>query len=224
MGWKPPLREGITPVDRMNDIVLCCDDRLRMARSLQEMTDEWRFFTVGCVYTYGGLDVNIVAEFTQQHEDPDCSVMTIHAGQPLFTGICPPGWPDKTRELDHELCAVPLEYWDGLRNWIGSASMVDRKRNRFAQATIQDLEIVDYIAVSNAIVARVKPPTVMIAAFGVDGTKHHVGFSPRIAGPKDTARVIKLPIRKETRAAGPVDPGRRLEPVRDNAATSCQPG
>ena len=77
MGWRPPLPEGISGVDRMNRIALHCDDTLREARSLKELTADWMFFTVGCIYTYGGLDRDILAEFTRTHDDPDCSVMTI---------------------------------------------------------------------------------------------------------------------------------------------------
>ena len=86
--------------------------------------------------------------------------------------------------------------------FITQTGIVDRRRGRYAQASWQDLEIVDYLAVRNAIVADAKVPTVMITAFGVDGTHYHVGFSPRVAGPRDTAVVIHLAIRPETKQIG----------------------
>lgn len=202
MTWKPIFPEGITPVQRANALALHCDDRLKLARSLKEMTADWKFFTVGCVYTYGGLDYNIIAEYTQTHEDNDCCVMTITANRPIFTNMCTPGWPDKDRGLERELCAVPLEYWEGLRDRVGQTGMVDRKRGRYAQATIQELEIVDHLAVDNAIVAAAKPPTVMITAFGIDSMHHRVAFAARTSGPFDKAVVIKLPFREETRRIG----------------------
>jgi hypothetical protein len=198
MSWKPLLPEGITPVQRGDIVALHCDDTLHAARSLREMTADWVFFTVGCIYTYGGLDCNIVAEFTQTHADHDCCVMTIRSDRPIFTGMCTPSWPDKARGIEHELCAVPMEYWDGLKSFIGQAGMVDRRRGRYAQSTLQELEIVDFIAVNNAIVASAKPPTVKIAAFGVDGNYHHVAFVPQTEGPHTTARVVRLPIREQT--------------------------
>lgn len=202
MPWKPPLPEGITPVDRANRIVLYCDDTLRMARSLKEMTVDWHFFTIGCIYTYGGLDVNVIAEYTQTHEDPDCGVMTITANRPIFVGIRTPGHPDRERLFDNELWATPLEYWPGLRERLVEISMVDRKKGRFARTTVQELEIVDHVAVDNAIVAGAKPPTLTITAFGIDGTQHHAVFTPQIDGPYAKARVVKLPIRDETRQIG----------------------
>jgi hypothetical protein len=204
MTWKPPLPEGLGPAQRRDSLVLHCDATLRAARSLGEMAADWQFFTIGCLYSYGGLDGDIIAEFTQTHADPDCSVMKLNATRPLFDGICPPGWKAAAaaRQLDNELLAVPREYWDELRGQLVGTAMVDRRRGRFARATVQDLEIVDPMAVDNAIVATPRPPTLTIAAFGVDGTHHHVGFVPRVAGPYDRAAVIKLPIRPETIRVG----------------------
>lgn len=202
MGWKPILPEGITPVQRANAMALHCDDTLRLARSLKEMTVDWHFFTKGCIHTYGELDCDPVAEYTQTHEDHDCCVMTITAQRSIFTGICTPSWPDKTRRLEHELCATPLEYWAGLRDRLAEISMVDRRKGRFARTTIQELEIVDHLAVDNAIVPSVQIPTVMITAFGIDGTHHHAVFASQTTGPYDQARVIRLPIREETRQMG----------------------
>jgi hypothetical protein len=202
MAWKPLIPEGVSPAQRLDILALHCDDTLRATRSLKELTADWKFFTIGCIYTYGGLDYNILLEYSQNHPDPDFAVLSLCAQRPLFTGMCPPGWPDKDRRLEHELCATPLEYWEGLRDWIAQIGLVDRKRGRYAQATMQDLEIVDNLAVDNAIVASSRPPTITIAAFGIDGTHYHIGFASRTAGPHDTAAVIKLPIRDETRRVG----------------------
>lgn len=202
MSWKPAFPEGITLVQRADIMARHCDDTLRAARSLKEMTADWAFFTVGCIYTYGGLDHNVIAEYTQAQPDHDCCVMSLRSGRPIFTGMCTPGWLDKTRRIEHELCAVPLEYWDGLRDRLSEISMVDRKKGRFARTTIQELDIVDFLAVANALVPSIQIPTLTITAFGIDGTHHHVVFAPQTTGPHDTVRVVKMPIREETRQMG----------------------
>jgi hypothetical protein len=202
MGWKPLLPEGISGVDRTNRIALHCDDTLRAAGSWKEMTSDWMFFSVGCIYTYGGLDRDIVAEFTSRHGDPDCSVMRLQSIRPFFSGMCPPGWKADPHEVENVLLATPLEYWEDLRTFIAQTGLVDRKRGRYAQPVAQELEIVDYLAVYNAIIAEPRPPTITITAFGIDGTHYHVGFAARTANPQDTAAVVHLPIRPETKRVG----------------------
>jgi hypothetical protein len=197
------LPEGITPVQRIQMVALHCSDRLRGARSLKSMTNDWQFFTVGCLYTFGGLDYDVVAEYTHTHPDADCTVMTLQAQYPIFTGMCPPGWPDRARLLERQLWAMPLEFWPGLRDRIAEVGMVDRKRGRYAQATvIEELEIIDHLAIQHAVVTTANLPTVKIAAFGIDGTHCRVGFASRVSGPHDKAAVVRLPINEKTRQVG----------------------
>jgi hypothetical protein len=228
MAWKPAIPEGLTAIQRVDLLALHCDDRLRTAGSLKEMTDDWVFFTIGCIYTYGGLDYDIVAEYTQTHGDKDCVVMTVTAPWSIFTGMLPPGWPDREPRYDHELCATPQEFWPGLRDHICQTGMVDRRKGRYAQVNLQELEIVDFVAIERAIVADRKVPTLKIGAFGVDCTTCHTGFVSRVIGPRDSAMVIKLPIREVTlqvgRAvlAGDPYPLRPLEPKPADPATVKQ--
>jgi hypothetical protein len=202
MGWKPLFPDGITPAQRSNVLVLHVDDTFRAARSLGELTADWAFFTIGCLYTYGGLDVDIMIEYTQIHPDKDCSVLTLLAERPIFAGMCTPSWPDRSRRLEQTLWATPLEYWPGLKDHLAGVSMVDRNKGRFARTTVQELEIVDFAAVARAVVASPRPPTLRITAFGIDGNKHHVGFVPRTTSVVDAARVVRLPVRPETVEVG----------------------
>ena len=213
MGWKPLLPEGITPVERTKVVALYCDDRLRAAHSLREMTTDWKFFSVGCIYTFGGLDYDIVGEYTQTHADRDCVVMQIAHQRPVFAGMCPPGLPARERWLERELLATPLEFWDGMRDHIAEVGLVDRRRGRYAQVTMQDLEVVDQVAVSKALVMWPVVPTVPITAFGIDGTHHHVGFAARTSTPEDRAAVVKLPIRAQTVRVGRAVLGEDLRPL-----------
>jgi hypothetical protein len=202
MAWKPFFPEGITQVQRADILALHCYDTWQVAGSLGDMADDWKFFSVGCIYTYGNLDYDIISEFTQTHADKDCAVMTLYASNPIFSGMCPPGWPDPDRKIEHELRAIPVEYWDEMRDHIAGVGLVDRRRSRYAQATVvPDLEIVDFLALKKP-AAGPRPPTVKITAFGIDGTHHRVGFASRTTGPRDTAAVVKLPIRTETVRVG----------------------
>jgi hypothetical protein len=198
MGWKPLFPEGMTPRQRTNFLALHCDDTLRAAGSLKDMTADWAFFTIGCLYTWGGFDHNIIAEYTQTHPDHDCSVMTLRNQKPIFSNMCPIGTFEVFKRFECELCAIPLEYWDGLRDRIAEISMVDRRKGTFAQVTIQELEIVDFLAVQRAVTAANQIPTLTITAFGLDGNKQHVSFVSRTTGPHDRAIVVKMPVREQT--------------------------
>jgi hypothetical protein len=215
MGWKPIFPEGITPAQRANSLVLHVDDTFRAARSLGELTADWAFFTIGCLYTYGGLDCDVIAEYTQTHPDKDCSVLTLLAERPIVAGLCTPTWPDRSRRLEHTLWGTPMEFWPDLRDHLAGISMVDRNKGRFARATIQELEIVDFAGVARAIVASPRPPTLTITAFGIDGTRHHVGFASRTSSALDAARVVKLAVRPETIEVGRAILAHNPKPLED---------
>jgi hypothetical protein len=201
MAWKPPFPEGITPAERARLLGQHCRDQLRLIGSLREMAVDWAFCTVGCLYTYGGLDYDVVAEFVATHPDLDCSAMPVTLPRPVFRGIRRPGWRGD-EPLDNTLLAVPLEYWDAFRDHVSGVGMVDRRRGRYAQATVQEIEVVDQIALDRAIVLPEVIPTAPVTAFGVDGTHHHIAFVPRTDRPDAAAAVVHLPVRDVTRRVG----------------------
>lgn len=199
MPWRPPFREGITPVERARDVERACSEQFCATHALADLAADWAFCSVGCLYTYGGLDHDIVAEFVATHPDPDCLVRKLTLPRPAFHGILRLGYRGK-EPFDHQLLAVPLEFWDGLKEHVAGAGMLDRRRKRYAQVTVQELPIVDQLALGRALVPPAVVPTVAITAFGVDGTHHHVVFWPDHTRPDSVARVTHLPTRDVTRA------------------------
>lgn len=198
MSWRPPFREGVTPTERAKEVRRYCSERFRAAHALADMVADWAFCSVGCLYTYGGLDYDIVAEFVRTHPDLDCLVHQLTLPRPVFHGISRLGYRGR-EPFDHILLAVPREFWDGFHTHVFEAGMLDRRRGRYAQVTTQEVPVVDQVAVDRAIVAPAGVPTVPVTAFGIDGTHHHVVFLSRVDRPDDTALVTHLPVRDVTR-------------------------
>jgi hypothetical protein len=150
---------------------------------LSELAADYAFFHHGMLHAVGGLEVDVLREWAATHAVPESEAAQVHLFEfPLFSGL---GWP-----WDHALGLVPRPRADSLYDHLRAISIRDPRRGTLARATLRTLVLADPLLARRAIVPAA-PPTIVVAAFGLDATYGRVEFEP----PCDRAppRLVRRP-------------------------------
>jgi hypothetical protein len=184
--------------------------RLSKATGLTDLAEEYAFFTTGILHVHGRLDYDPVATYVQEY--PNCCPMRINLPTPAFKGLN----VGDNDVWNYVIFAVRKEEWGEtnkkLMQYLSYLGIVDRKRNRYSRMLVQELPMLDRLALARKSVLPSPLPSVNIFTFGLDGNKERVFFEPAFdMHPKKKIRVVKL---------GPDEAGRQFaEHMRQRAFT-----
>lgn len=207
-----PFDPGYGPGERIAEIPVPAA-RLSSAGSLAELAGDFAFVNYGLWYTYGELErhVDPVADIVQENQWDDFFSATLTCKQPIFDGICSP-FLRSVCQYNYNLRAIPLPFWEVVREGLLSRSFVDRNKRRFHRATLQELTIIDPRALERLVVLPSPAPTVTVFAYGLDGTHYHKLFEPSEPQVGRRVKVVDMPLNPEAVALGRAILGERDKP------------
>jgi hypothetical protein len=199
-----PINEGYGPSDRpAGDLAMHVARVSSSSATLADLAADYAMFNHGALFVHGRLDVDPVADFVASHPDRDCKAIPATFRHRVAHGLSVPGRPvGPPFEWDRTLFFVESRFWPDLRAHLLRCAWVDRRRGRYGRAVLQELPVVDFLALARLSVAPAPLPTVPVAFFGVDGTHAHVQFVARAAFHDDVAVAVHLPPVAETVALG----------------------
>lgn len=145
---------------------------LDRAESLAVMQQDFVFFTPAALYVKGGFtDAPLIDHMVEMGED--VPLYHYKFNRPLFKGL-------ESRSGDkawnHVLWAVPIPFWEAFSNFVASLTIADRDTNSVMRYGVQELEILDPVAVDKLTVLGVALPRVTVYAFHLYGSRFRAHF------------------------------------------------
>lgn len=196
-----PLRKGL-PVEEgvhsRQPVISDLTPRRRDWSSSATMRDLGRyytFFTHGLFFTHGGMSPGSEDPLQDwvNRDDVATEPLILDFSIPIFAGM---GSDVTALTWSQRLLGVEREFWPYLRATLAGVAAVDRKRQRYWQATLQQITIADPLVLAKATVLPDPLPLVQVWVFGIDGSDGRSLF------PEFTASAITQP----TLATYPANP------------------
>ncbi len=169
--------------------------------TLRELANEHNFFSIGCVFTHGGMSeaMSPVQDFVTQHRDPSCAVFSLDLPWTPFSGVA----RGPSEEVwDRRLFVSPRKFWHELLTFLSGIVLTDTPRGRVIFTRPQLLMLPDRLHHSLYPRKDGKCPVVPVTAFGVTGTHVNAAFVPPPRRPDGVAAVKHLPIDVAVAARG----------------------
>lgn len=152
----------------------------KKSHTLNDMSEDYEFFTTACIHALTPFDRDPVAEFNRIHpvshnaEQP----LIIDATQPFFEGLGVCLLAGHPVNFDRRLYAILRDRWDLLRDTIAGIAMMHRKSDFYGRINFYEMEIADQFAIKKmSVVDHV--PIVPITVFGVSTNKVFGYLEPR---------------------------------------------
>jgi len=149
------------------------------AESLAVLQADWAFFTPAVLYLHGRFsDAYLIDYMFDLQEDVPLFFYKFQA--PLFNGLHS---SNGSKDWNHAVWAVPLEYWQSLLDFICSVSIANRDDQNLWRFGLQELTILDPVRVERASILTPDLPLVAVGAFGMYGSAGQAYFQQNLANP-----------------------------------------
>ena len=142
--------------------------------TFSELSKEFTFFTPALLTLYGVLPFDAVTQFYQLNNltEKPYAILTDEA---IFSGL----ESNHTAELfNHFLMAVENKLWKELALHLGTLGSLDKDKKLYIGTEIQQLDMVDYLALRRHSILPIKLPMFKVYAVALDGNKTCLQFIP----------------------------------------------
>lgn len=174
-----PLEETpkfVGPVVDQRGIVRKYRMPVSKAESLLALNDEYAFFTPAALYLHGSFVEGMWVDYMYEMQ-ADVPLYFQKFARPIFRGLAT---RDRDPSWNHVLWAVTRDYWDSVVNFLCSLSLVDRETQTVVRYGLQELNVLDPLAIDKAGLIREDLPLLPIGVFGVYGNKTKVAYEPGV--------------------------------------------
>lgn len=167
---------------------------LSRARSLAELSGDVAFFTPGILYSYSRFDKSLLDEFIAE---TGWRVRPVHHffSFPVFKGL---GRSSVDDDWNKALFGIEREAWEDFRSWCHSVAAIDRERHQLIRLGVQELDIIDPLALERTLVLHPGLEVVRIGAICVDSNQGCYAFDPERADVTSLPCVVRLGRREDT--------------------------
>lgn len=199
---ESPIPEGksqLRLLDRDNEASIP-EEAYSAAASLSDLAEDYAFFTHALLFTHGGLDVDPVQDFINEHPG-EVGVFQLNFPRPIFSGLEQPAIRDSSWNYALIGCPKENDQWRKLYDHIRGVGILDENHPKgalFGAATVKELEIVDPLVLDKMAVLPDPVPVVTITVFGLDSNKKYVEIVANSSNRLDRPVVYTFKARPET--------------------------
>lgn len=141
------------------------------AESLAAFQEEWAFFTPAVMYLRGGFEDAYLIDYMYELQE-EVRFCFHKFDRPLFDGLFT---PTGDADWNYVLWALRREYWDGFVDFVCSISVADVDAKHVWRYGLQEVDVVDPVALSGRAVITA-PPLLRVGAFGIYGSRNRLYF------------------------------------------------
>jgi hypothetical protein len=164
---KAPLREGIAdrPEEISTDPMRMAQLRIGQAKSLQELSTDYAFFTPGLLYVYmpESKRADPLQDFVHVYKNSEAKPFTMTFDRPVFQGLAAQG----SKFWNHALCAIAKPYFLTFTDWARSLTFYDQRNKLFVRIRPMLITILDPLFLANKLVDN-RVPSIDVGVLALD--------------------------------------------------------